>query len=332
MNKKRAVIVLVVLILLLAGALFIQRSPVPQDSQQTQLITPSPINPSVMPQPLSSGFITYSGDIEATFPTSVPYYEITRVRSFESERSRLFALYAPNAIPNVITGSKGRYASFSQNGRSGLISENPLSFAFQMASASGRFVSNDLNTYSSLVQSALTELSVLPAPYTTTLLSQQFLSFNDPHPTELTSPQGAVITRLNYTVALDGVPLYVNDANTPVFSASINGDGAITEILGFILPDVSRTEQNLAIIPYSEAVSRLRANRGVLSSISLTKQGDQEFMTGETPSTIKITGVSLGYFFSALQNYLIPVFVFEGSAEETEGSALLRTTTIVSAL
>lgn len=332
MNKKRIIIVFVVFALLLVGVLFIQRAPVPQGDQQTQLITPSPINPSVMPQALSSDLITYSGDIDATFPTSVRYYEITRVRNFESERARLFALYAPNTTPTVVTGSKGRYASFSQGGKSGLLSENPLSFAFQLASTSGRFVSNDLNMYSSLIQNMLTELSVLPAPYTIKLLSQQFFSFNDPHPTELTSPQGALITRLNYTVALDNVSLYINDANTPVFSASINGDNAITEILGFILPDVSRTEKSLAIIPYSEAVSRLRANKGVLSSVSLAKQGDQEFMTGETPSAIKITGVSLGYFYSAAQNYLIPVFVFEGSAEETEGSALLRTTTIVSAL
>lgn len=332
MNKKRIIIVVTFLLLLLIGILFTQRSSIPSSNQQTQMITPSPINPSVMPRPLSGDLITYSGEVVATFPTSVRYYAITRIRDFESERTRLFALYAPSTTPTVVVGSKGRYASFSSGRISGTLSESPLSFAFHTASDSSRFVSNDLNVYSSLVEEVLTALSVLPKPFTTKLLSQQFFSFDEPHPTELTSPQGALITRLNYTVTLDGVPFYLNDASSPVFSASINGDNTITEIQGYMLPDVSRTEKNLAIIPYSEAVLRLRANKGVLSSVSLAKQGDQEFMTGEVPRDIKITNVTLGYFYSTHQDYLIPVFVFEGSAEETEGSALLHTTTIVSAL
>ena len=285
-----------------------------------------------MPRPLSGDLITYSGEVVASFPTSVRYYSITRVRDFESERARLFSLYNPQVSPTVVVGSKGRYASFSQGEQSGLLSENPLSFVFHTASASGRFVSNDLNMYSALVQSALTELSVLPTSYTTKLMGQQFFSFDEPHPTELTGPSGALITRLSFMVEVDGFPLYINDADTPVFSASINGDNVITELQGFMLPDVSREEKSLAIIPYNEAVTRLRSNKGVLSSVSLAERGGQAFMTGETPTAIQITNVSLGYFYSELQNYLIPVFVFEGSARETEGSALLHTTTIVSAI
>ncbi len=300
--------------------------------QERVFITPPPIRPSSLPQPLSGGPITYSGAPVASFPASVPYYKISRVRDFETERSRIFSLYTSTTPPSTIIGSKGRYANFSSNNMSGTLSENPLTFTLHTTVSSNRFVTNNIGKYIDVFTSGLADLSVVPQPFSATISAQRFLSFNDPHPTELTTPQGAVITQLDFSAVIGGLPVFINDADTPVFSASFNGDDVLTELRATILPDVTKEAQSVSIISYSEALRRLKANVGIFSSVSLTSTGEKEFMTGALPSAINIQRVTLGYFYSPVQEFLVPIFVFTGTAEEPGEKAVLKTTTVVSAL
>ncbi len=318
--------------LFLLIVVFYAKPKTPPTTQPPAFVTPAPIRPSVMPQPISSSPIVYTGEPQLSFPKSVTYYGVVRHRDFEIERARLFALYNIITPPNTIIGSKGRYASFSVGSKSGTISENPLTFAFHTVLASKKFVTNNVNKYLTAVTEGLTGLSVLPDVFTPTLSTQRYFTFDDPHPTELAGPENALITTLDFVVAAGGLPVFINDADTPAFSASLNGDDALTELRGFILPDVSKSDQRLAIIPYDEAVKRLKNNTGIFSSVSLTVSGDKEFMTGELPTAIRIESVVLGYFYSARQDYLVPVFVFTGVAAEPNEKAVLRTTTVVSAL
>jgi|GEM_PF-792537 len=300
--------------------------------QERVFITPPPIRPSSLPQPLSGGPISYSGAPVASFPASVPYYRITRVRDFETERSRIFSLYNSVTPPSTIIGSKGRYASFSSNNKSGTLSENPLTFTLRTTASSSRFVTNNINKYISVFTSGIADLSVVPQPFSATVSAQRFFSFNDPHPTELPTTQGAVITQLDFSAVIGGFPVFINDADTPVFSASFNGDDALTELRATILPDVTKEAQSVSIISYGEALQRLKTNVGIFSSVSLTSTGEKEFMTGALPSAINIQRVALGYFYSPVQEFLVPIFVFTGTAEEPGEKAVLKTTTVVSAL
>ena len=301
-------------------------------TQERVFITPPPIRPSSLPQPLSTKPITYSGTPVASFPGSVPYYKVSRVRDFETERDRIFSLYNSTALPSTIIGSKGRYASFSSGPRSGTLSENPLTFTLRTNTSSNRFVTNNISKYIDMFTSSLAELSVVPRPFTATMSAQRFFSFNDPHPTELTTPQGAVVTQLDFAAVIDGLPVFINNADTPVFSASFNGDDVLMELRATILPDITKETQIIPIISYAEALQRLKNNVGIFSSVSLTSTGEKEFMTGALPSAIRVQKVALGYFYSSVQEFLIPVFVFTGAAEEPGEKAILKTTTVVSAL
>lgn len=320
------------LLLVLTAVVFYAKSKAPSVAPPAAFVTPAPIHPSTMPQPISGGPIVYSGEPAVSFPKSVPYYTVVRQRNFETERARLFALYNITAVSDTIVGSKGRYTSFSQSGKTGTISENPLTFAFHSALPSNRLVTNNINTYLTTVTENLTGLSVLPEGFTPTVSGQQYLSFEEPHPTELTGPERALVVKLDLTASKDGLPIFVNDADTPIFSASFNGDDALIELRGFILPDISKSGQDIAIISYEEAVRRLKNDAGVFSSVSLSASGNKKFMTGELPDAIQIKKVTLGYLYAAGQEYLVPVFVFTGEAREPGGNAVLRTTTIVSAL
>ncbi len=323
------------LIVLFFGLWFMasrQKTSAPQSQQERAFITPPVIRQSLMPQPLSTGPITYSGMPAAIFPESVPYYTITRVRNFETERDRLFALYNITSAPNTIVGSKGRYASFLQGTKSGTLSESPLTFTYRSVVTSNKFVTNNAEQHVAATISMLADLSVLPPPFTATMSAQRFFAFTDPHPRELGSAQGAVITQLDFVAMVGSIPLYINDADSPAFSASFNGDNALTELRAIILPDITKDDKNLSIISYKEALERLKNNAGIFSSVSLTRTGEKEFMTGAPPSTITVQNVSLGFFYAPNQEFLVPVFVFTGVAAEPNEKAVLRTTTVVSAL
>lgn len=285
-----------------------------------------------MPQSLSDRPVAYVGEPLFTAPKSVPYFVVSRRRNFETERERLFSFYNVSAPPTTVIGAKGRYASFIQGGKSGTISENPLAFVVRTSATSNKTIANNTNTYVSMVTEALTDLSLLPSLFVPTVTAQRYFKFDEPHPSDLQSPEGALVTRLDFTVLIENMPLFIGDADTPVFSASFNGDNTLVELRSSILPDIVREKNSVGIISYEEALRRLKTNTGVFSSVSLTSSGDKEFMTGALPADIKVEKVTLGYYYSTTQDFLIPVFVFSGSAQEPGGSATLRTTTVVSAL
>ena len=333
MKRLRNFIGMLVFIMLVALlVVFYVQPKEPSSPQPTAFVTPGVIHPSAMPQSISGGPIVYSGEPVLSPPKSVSYYGVSRHRDFETERARLFALYNITTPPDTVIGSKGRYASFSKNGKSGIISENPLTFTFQTVLAPKKLVTNNVNKLLTITTSSLTEHSVLPAAFSPVLSTQKFFAFDEPHPTELDGPENALVTKLDFVVTVDGLPVFVNDADTSVFSASFNGDDELVELRGFLLPDVSKGEQGFAIISYEEAVRRLKSNTGIFSSVSLTSSGDKDFMTGDLPVSIQIEKAVLGYFYSPLQEYLVPVFVFSGTAQEPGEKAVLRTTTVVSAL
>lgn len=334
MNRTRTIIVFIfVFAMLMSLWVVFSKKPGQQQTLPPQLfVTPVPIRPSAMPQSISNSPITYLGELLFTAPKTVPYYSINRRRDFETERARLFAFYNITVPPTTIIGARGRYASFVQGGKSGTISENPLTFVVRASATSNKTITSDANTYLSTVTGALTELSLLPSLFVPTITSQRYFKFDESHPADLKSPEGALVTRLDFTASVEGAPLFIGDADTPVFSASFNGDNILVELRSSILPDITREKTSVEIIPYEEALSRLKSNTGVFSSVSLTSASDKEFMTGALPDNIKIERVTLGYYYSNIQDYLIPVFVFSGSAQEPGGSAILHTTTVVSAL
>lgn len=334
--KKTTIIALVFIMLLLSlafVAVFYKKTVPPSSIQPSAFVTPLPIRPSAMPQSISNGPIVYTGGATtAVFPKSASYFAVSRHRDFETERTRLFSLYDVVSSPATIIGAKGRYTSFSGAGKSGTVSENPLTFAFHTTSTSKKTVTNNINKYLTTVTGRLSELSVLPAIFKPTLSSQRFFTFDEPHPSELTGSEKALITKLDFAVAVEGLPVFIGDADTPVFSAGFNGDDVLVELRGFILPDITKGTQNIAIISYESALERLKNNTGVFSSVSLSASGDKEFMTGGLPSSVQIEKAVLGYYYSPLQDYLVPVFVFSGVAQEPGEKAVLRTTMVVSAL
>ncbi len=331
MNRMRFIIIAAFISLVLIVSLVFRRPPSPA-TKPGAAITPHPINPSVLPPPIESGSITYSGGPSLTFPKEVPYYTVTRHKDFNAERERLVALFNISAPAETFSGSRGKYTNLNWNGKFGILSESPLAFSYTQAGQTDRFVTNDVDAYRDIALGAITELSMLPKPFVLSPPQITYLSIHDAHPTQLPDSQGAHVAQLNFSVQIESLPVFFSDADTPAFSISINGYNQITVFRGFFLPDIAKAPQPASVISYDEALSRLKSNKGILSSLSLARQGEYEFMTGEVPDFIEVESASLGYFYSKNQDYLIPVFVFTGKAREPGSSAVLQTTTIVSAL
>ncbi len=295
-------------------------------------VTPAPLLPSVMPKNLAEQAILYTDGPAYEFPGRVPYVSIVGRRSFQEEATRLLALLGITAPPQIITGSRGRMALVTQKTLEAAVSENPLSFAFTVASPSGSFVTGDATVYKNSAETTLREWSLLPEPFETSLFSLRYFRFPDPHPEEQSAPNGALVAQVDLMTTIQGFPVFSGDANTPSFSADFDGGNRLIKIRGLVLPSVKKSGEEITIISYQDALERLKNGNGVLSSVSLSPDSNNRFAAGGVPSNIAIERVILGYLYSPYQEYLVPVFVFTGKATTPKDNERVITTTVVSAL
>lgn len=314
---------------LLAGLVILSRGQLPK-TKPPQYITPGTIHPSSLPKPLTSSPVLYTGEPVFSFPTEIPFYEITARRNFETESARLFALNNIAGKPTLIAGSRGKYIIASQQEKEGTISETPLSFAFTLGRSSGSIISNDMSMYKKASDDLFESWSILSSTYKTRLLGIKFFSFsNDAHPIEIPTPAGATLAQLDFGVLLDTLPVLIGDADTPIFTTSFDGNNTIIRVQGIILPNIEN-KGVIKIIPYVEALQKLKTNKGVLSGVSYTNRGIERFLTGESPTNAAIEKAELGYLYSVNQDYLIPIYVFTGRS--TLSGEEIITVTIVSAI
>lgn len=330
---KRKFFIIGAILFLIAIFWFVNTRKPQQSGWGATYVTPAPIQSSVFPTSLTDKTILYTGEPQFKFPQHVPHITVATQRGFEQESSRLFSLNNFAGAPQIINGSRGRTALAIQNNIGGAVSENPLSFAFTLASPSGFFVSGDTTKYTNISTATLKAWSLLPESFDTTLsYVRYFRSSNDSHPVEQSQPGGAFLAQVDLIATIGGLPLYINDINSPTFSAGFDGSGQLVTIRGFILPSVEKSKKEVAIISYQEALARLKNGKGVLSRVSLVPTTGEVFYSGEIPSNIVIEKASLGYVYSPLQDYLVPAFVFTGGAITPIDNQRVVTTTVVSAL
>lgn len=325
-NKKIVILGIVVMISLLIYFLFTNKG---KPRNTTVPITNiESVNPKTLPVSLSNNVSSYTNVPVLTFPATVPHYSASSSRLVEQETERLVSLLNISAPIQTIAGSRGKYLSAQNSFGALLVSEKPLSFVYDAASISGKIITYDSSLVLATGIKQLEDLSVLQAP---ALPATEIYSYFSPvgsSPNQLKSASGATMVQVDIPLRLETFPLYVGDANTPAFSLRFDGDKKLIQIRGYILPTIKKEHNEIKIISYKDAVTRLQTNSGILSSLWLSDTGTS-FLTGSTPKDIEISGAKLGYLYLSDRKDLVPVFIFSGKGFVSEEGRVVNTTTIV---
>lgn len=330
MKKKYIPLILLLITVLAAGTYLIVQKKTPEKTAGS-FVSVSPINPTVMPPSLSNTVLSYTNVPTFSFPDRVPYITITSQRTLENETARIASLLNINSTPQTILGSKGKYTIVQAGSSSLTLSENPLTFTYDAASISGGLILYDPKQITAAAIQQLEDLSIFRPPTSVAKTTYSYFSPQGPSPNALRSADGATLVQADFYLQIGTYPIFIGDANTPGFSARFDASKKLIQIRGHILPDLRSEPKEISIISYNEAAARLAANKGTLSSVSTTAEGES-FLTGSTPKNIQISTVQLGYIFLPNRNDLVPVFVFFGSGYIEEEKRAVNTTTIVSAL
>ena len=329
-NYKKTLFIAVIILLILLGYILLQKAP-SKNMNTKPSASIAPINPTTMPRSLSDAVSAYTNIPALSFPDKLPIVTISSPRNLEAESSRIAAFFNINTSPRIISGSRGRYA-ITQNGISTLtLSENPLTFTYDIASISGSPISYDPTPLVDTSIKQLEDLSLLRAPISATEEVFSYFSPQGPSPNKLQNSTGATLVQVDLSFQVGKFPLFISDANTPTATTRFDGNKNLVQIRAYILPNMTVEKNEMTIVSYKEATERLAAGAGILSSVA-SVQNDGAFLTGLTPKNIEVSSVKLGYLLLSNRSDLVPVFIFSGTGYIEEDKKAVNTTTIISAL
>lgn len=133
---------------------------------------------------------------------------------------------------------------------------------------------------------------------------------------ELTNKEGAGLCGVSLTYALSNYPIVNNlPGNNPIFLL-FNSQGEIYELLVFLLPQENITSQNIALIPFNEALKNIKTKGIVLSANSIKRLNE----LGTPPldlEIINLLSVKVAYFMPiSFTNKVKPYYLFTGTSQD----------------
>jgi hypothetical protein len=330
MKPKPIIIGLLIIILGAAIYVFFERQK-PQKAPALPTATIAPVDPAAAPPSLGDVASYTNVPQQVSFPAQLPIYDVVESKTLAGEFSRLATSFSINTPPTVFNGSKGQYFLTQQGPLALQMSEAPLTFTYESSPSSQKTITYTPQAAVDIAIAKLKELVLIPKDITVTPAAYTYLSPEGPSPNATTNAGTATVMQIDFNAFIDGLPLFVGEPSTPVFTTRFDGETSMTQLRGALLPDIKKAQRVVAIISYEAAVARLQAKQGILSSMVAT-DNKEGFLVGETPQNISVTSVRLGYLLLPKTANLVPVFMFTGTAILNQERRQIQTVTVISAL
>ncbi len=331
--NKRYILPALIFIIILALAMIGYTS---QSTQKAAVMPPLRVVPTIsvnqLSRPVNTGAISYSVNVtNESFPARLPYYAINQANTTQSVFNRFSFVLGVSGQNETIHGSRGAYLSTTDGPKSLIVSDNPLYFSYEEATLSGARISQNTIYYQQATLAKLQTLDVLPKPLVLSSPTYQFMNPQGTDPNATSNANGATVAQIDYGVSLDGYRVYVGDADSPAYSARFDGANRLVELGGYVFPTIRKSNEDIAVISYDEAVGRLQNNEGVLSSATPTEYS-VAYLNPAILQSVQVRSAALGFFYSPALPSLVPVYVFRGTSSVQEIPGPIDTTTIVSAI
>lgn len=284
-----------------------------------------------MPRSLSDGNITYTNIPSLNVPTTLPLYIFSGQKNPQEVLTRLTTFFEVVGTPQEVNGAKGKYIIINSGSKSLVYAEQTHTFSFTDSDYSSGFINTEIGLFKDQAAEKIKTLNLFPSPYAYALKEQKFFAPEGPSPNEMSSPASATIIQLDYQVTLDNIPLFVNNADAPIFYIRFDNNMKLTQAQGYILPDTSKSSELMSVLDFNLATQRLVSNEGSLTNLSINTP-QKSFLPGDTPKEININNIQLGYMLLPNRLELVPVYVFRGQGILPSNNEVVTTTTVVSAV
>lgn len=328
MNRRVIVVVGIVILLGVALLGYLKQYSGGRKTAPTTVAFPT-IAPSQFVRPVRQGPVSYTSAPEASFPATAPRYSVRQSVSFATFHKSLVSAFRLTGSPQIIEGSRGAHAVLTDGIKQLIASDRPLYFSFMEATLSGKRVTGDASYYQQTAQSRIESLRLLSPPLSLSSPTYQFLAPKGTEPV-ITTANNATVAQINYGVSLDGRAVYVGDAASPVFFARYDGANELIQVNGYSLPAVQKEPGETPLLPYDQALIRLRSGQGVLSSVAPAGP-TVEYLNAQDIQNIRVTSVELAYFYTETSADLVPVYIFKGVSSDSLRAGSVQTVTVVSA-
>ncbi len=319
---------MVVIASLLTWAFFGRSTKPPVNTAVPPSIILSPIDAPFLPTVPNGGNEQYTNIPRLTFQTTMPGYTFEKSNFVGKNINTVVSAFNYNKPLTTIEGAKTKYHFGNSGLQSVIISDQPPTFSYDVATLSGKTVSSDIPWYENSVSSLVYEKNIIPSIFKLEHPTVSYISPIDSTPHRAT-PQSATVIQLDFELSLNGFPVFVNNAAASPLTARFDGDRSLLQLRGYLFPSVSTTQSIVGLISYEEAVNRLTSNSGVLTSATTTS--NENIASEQAPKQIEVSRVRLGYLYEYSLQQFSPVFVFLGSGV-LDNKDVVITTTVVSAL
>lgn len=283
------------------------------------------------PPPASGSTMSYTATIPSSaFPASLPLYTVGIVDNKTSARKAASAL-GFKAEPVTSSGGRGVQYVWNESGASLAAGGTPLEIHYSSGKTASGTMRATTKELGDIAQRHITLLGLPEDPYKTTPVSVSYFTLSGFDMRKTNIPAEATIIELSYQYNLENRPFFSGKPNEPGIKIRINSQKEIISSVIIMPPPLSSTNTPVDVVTIQEGVARLTRGEGVIVDLY-----DKESVDFSAPQYNATNGVVketiLGYYWGAGQETVVLVYLFRGSAPDTETGAELTFATIVSAL
>lgn len=267
------------------------------------------------------------------FPASVQLYQTGGpAANYSSKFSGVAEGLGFTGDPKIIVISRGNFSIWNKGSASLSLGGDPLEVSYGSGLTPAGTVSLSQDAIDRAARAFIQKAGVVSPGITLEKKSFDYFSPKGSLLNPQADPSKATLVQINYRYLLDNRPLYTRQANTPSFSVGINSLGQVVSLSGYWFLGITRGAGTVDLLNYQAALSKLTGGQGSLVSLSSAQNFNSEGVPQYSLSSSAIREVVLGYYYSANQGVLTPVYVFNGSGLDNVTGFSVDTVTLVSAL
>ena len=299
-------------------------SPAPQAADINSL-TP------LFPPPVTRGQMSYTiTPPSSAFPSSLPLYT-AGVQNQKAIVGGVAATLGFKTAPVAFSNAQGVHYVWNEEGASLSVGGSPLEMNYSSGKNASGVVRATPEELGAAAQKHLSSLGLPQEPYKAALASLAHFTLSGFDMRKTSLPAEATVVELSYQYNLENRPFFTGKLNEVGIKVRINSKKEVISSVVVMPPPLLTTNETIAVATIQEGVARLTRGEGVL--VALFDEGSNEFSAPQyAASSATVKEIILGYYWGAGQEAVVPVYLFRGSAPDTETGALLTFATIVSAL
>ncbi len=270
------------------------------------------------PTPVVNNIPLYTIDQTPQLPTAVPSYVLSK-KDASSLLSRVAAALGFTEQPKIIESTRGQMMLYSKEKKSLSSVGDPQEVSFINNTTSSTKGMRSPGELESSALSFLKGLGLLSPSLQYSVSKTTYFQSGSGGNTQTTKSALATVAQVDFKASLQGVPVYVKDAELPSAWVRFNTNQEPIGFMVYILPEMTEEKGIIPVISAQDAINNLMLGHSVISNILVGSSNAQPVLLKTAPKNISVTDIEVAYYYSSNQTRLLPIYVIRGKGVvETE--------------